>query len=457
VKRRVLVVDDDAAMCELVEAGLSKRGLAVQWTTSGEKALEVIETEEFDVIVADLKLAQMSGLTLCEWVAENRPDTPVIVITAFGSMDAAVSAMRVGAYDFINKPVQIETLGFAVARAVKHRDLGHEVSRLRQAHGERSDFADIIGESRPIRQLQDLLTRLEDSTATVLVSGESGAGKELVARCLHRRSDRREKPFVAINCAAMPPALLESELFGHVRGAFTDARQSRDGLFVQADGGTLFLDEIGEMPLEMQPKLLRALQESRVRPVGASKEIEFDTRIIAATNRDLESDVEEGRFREDLYYRVNVIQLHVPPLRSRGRDVLLLAQHFVEDAARRIGKPVTGLYEAAAQKLVDYDWPGNVRELHNCIERAVTLTKFDRIVVEDLPEKIRTYQSQRIVIGGDDPDELIPLDQLERRYIDRVLQAVGGNKSQAARILGLDRRTLYRKLERHERGTTDPS
>jgi len=450
VNRSLLVVDDDKEMCTLVEAGLSQGGYDVHGCTTGQQALDTLEQRDFDVIVADLKLTHMSGLALCEWVVANRPETPVIVITAFGTMDSAVAAMRVGAYDFINKPVQMDALKFAVDRAAKHRELGQEVVRLRRAVADSDTFAEMLGESRAMRRLQDLIRRIEDSTATVLITGESGTGKELVARSLHARSTRRDKPFVAINCAAMPPTLLESELFGHTRGAFTDAKQSRDGLFVQADGGTLFLDEIGEMPLEMQPKLLRALQEGRLRPVGGSKEVSFDTRIIAATNRDLESDIEEGRFREDLYYRINVIQLHVPALRSRGRDVLLLAQHFIQEAARRMEKPVEGLYEAAAQKLVDYDWPGNVRELQNCIERAVTLTRFDRIVAEDLPEKIRQHRGSQLVIHGGDPEELITLDQLEQRYIERVLQAAGGNKSQAARILGLDRRTLYRKLERHE-------
>ncbi|HWM87508.1 MAG TPA: sigma 54-interacting transcriptional regulator, partial [Kofleriaceae bacterium] len=266
---------------------------------------------------------------------------------------------------------------------------------------------------------------------------------------LHDRSQRRDGPFVAINCAAVPETLLESELFGHARGAFTDARTARAGLFAQAGGGTLFLDEIGELPLGLQPKLLRALQERRVRPLGGEGEISVDARLVAATNRDLESAVAERAFREDLYYRINVIHIELPPLRARSNDVLLLAQHFLERCASAAGKHIQGISPAAADRLVNYSWPGNVRELQNCIERAVALAQYDTVVVEDLPEKIRAYQHSHVVVAGQDPSELVSMEELERRYIHRVLEAVGGNKTLAARILGFDRTTLYRKLERY--------
>jgi two-component system response regulator HydG len=306
-----------------------------------------------------------------------------------------------------------------------------------------------------MKRLFDLIERAAASDATVLLSGESGTGKELVAQALHQRGRRREARFVAVNCAAMPEGLLESELFGHVRGAFTDARGARTGLFVQADGGTLFLDEIGELPLALQPKLLRALQERKVRPLGGETETPFDVRLIAATNRDLEAAVEEGRFRQDLYFRVNVIPIEVPALRLRGNDILLLAQHFVSEFAAQGDKHVTGLTSGAAEKLLAYTWPGNVRELRNSIERAVALTAFDRITVEDLPERVRSHRTSQIVIASDDPGELPPLEQVEQRYIQRVLDAAGGNKARAARILGLDRKTLYRKLERDESRVDD--
>ncbi len=297
--------------------------------------------------------------------------------------------------------------------------------------------------------LYDLIERVAASESTVLVTGESGTGKELVARALHGRSPRRRGPFVALNCAAMPEALLESELFGHARGAFTDAKSARLGLLAQADGGTLFLDEIGEMPIGVQPKLLRAVQERRFRPVGSDAETAFDARILAATNRDLEAAVEEKRFREDLYYRINVIRLDLPPLRSRGTDVLLLAQHFVVAHAARAGKDVTGIAPATAEKLLAYSWPGNVRELSNCVERAVALTRYAELTVDDLPPKVRDHRAANVVVATDDPAELVALEEVERRYILRVLEALGGNKTRAAQVLGLDRKTLYRKLDRY--------
>jgi two-component system response regulator HydG len=393
----------------------------------------------------------MGGIALCERVAANRPDIPVIVVTAFGSMDTAVAAIRAGAYDFVTKPVDLDVLALVIERAARHRELTEQVRILSEEVERSRGVAGLVGESPSVSTLVDTISRVADADASVLVTGESGTGKELVARLLHRQSQRRDAPFVPVNCAAIPDSLLESELFGHRAGAFTDARGDRKGLFVEANGGTLFLDEVGEIPLALQPKLLRALEERRVRPVGANDEIGFDVRVVAATNRDLESEMEEHRFREDLYYRLNVIQIEVPPLRSRGNDVLLLARHFIEDIAGRSGKRVTGISRAAAERLLEYSWPGNVRELRNAMERAVALTRFDEIAVEDLPEKVRSYRGSQVVVGGEDPTELISLEALERRYIEHVLRTVGDNKSLAARILGLDRKTLYRKLRRYAR------
>jgi len=309
-------------------------------------------------------------------------------------------------------------------------------------------FEDILGTSAAMLEMCELVARVADTETTVLVTGESGTGKELVAKALHARSGRRDGPFVAINCAAMPENLLESELFGHVKGAFTDARTSRPGLFVRATGGTILLDEIGEMPAGMQAKLLRALQERTVRPVGGDEELPFDARILAATNRDLETEVEEKRFREDLFYRINVVRVHVPPLRARGSDVLLLAQLFLERYAAQSRRAVAGLSSDAADRLLAYPWPGNVRELQNCIERAVALAQAERIGKDDLPEKIREHAAVRVDVASNDAGELLPMEEVERRYILKVLEAVGGNKTLAAQILGFDRRTLYRKLER---------
>jgi len=446
---RVLIVDDDRDMCVLLESQLKRRDINAAWRVSAPEALELLGIEDFDVLVTDLNLQGMSGLELCEKVVANRPDMPVIVITAFGSLESAIKAIRSGAYDFVNKPFELDELVLTINRAMQHKFLREEVKRLKEAVATTQRVDDLIGESLGMRKVYDLLDRVADTDATVLITGESGTGKELVARALHRRSMRSAGPFVAINCAAMPEALLESELFGHTKGAFTDAKSGRSGLLQQASSGTLFFDEIGEMPLGMQPKLLRSLQERTVRPVGGNEEVSFDARIVAATNRDLESEVESNKFREDLFYRINVVRIDVPPLRMRSNDVLLLAQHFLEKISSRSAKRVSGISSAAAEKLLSYEWPGNVRELQNCIERAVALTRYDTIVVEDLPEKIREYKSSSIVVATEDASQLLPMEEVERRYILRVLKTVGGNKTTAAKVLGFDRRTLYRKLERY--------
>ncbi|HET6585661.1 MAG TPA: sigma-54 dependent transcriptional regulator [Nannocystaceae bacterium] len=448
MSRRVLVVDDDAEMCAMVSRGLQSAGYATETCGSVAVALECLEVGDFDAILTDLRMPKASGLDLCRSVVANRPDIPVIVLTAFGSMETAIEAIRAGAYDFVTKPVELDSLRIAVRRAVEHRDLAKRVDRLEQALRETRAMDEMLGTSPAMRRVFDLVERVAPSDSTVLTTGESGTGKELVARALHRRSPRASGPFIAINCAAMPESLLESELFGHVKGAFTDAKGDREGLFQRAHGGTLFLDEIGELPLGLQPKLLRVLQERAIRQVGGREEIPFDARVIAATNRDLEAAVEDGRFREDLYYRINVIQIPVPPLRARGNDVLLLARHFMERNAKISGKSVRGFLPAAAERLLAYVWPGNVRELQNCIERAVTLCRYSEITVEDLPDKIRDSRPSRLVLDTDDLSQLVPMEEIERRYVLRVFEAVGQNKSLAAKTLGFNRKTLYRKLQR---------
>ncbi|HYO71823.1 MAG TPA: sigma-54 dependent transcriptional regulator [Archangium sp.] len=445
---RVLLIDDDPSMLELLQNRLTRRGFTLTTLSDPNAALPLLMEQPFDVVLTDLNMQGLSGTELCERVVANLPELPVVVVTAFGSMETAVAAIRAGAYDFITKPVDMEALALTLARAVQHHHLKGEVVRLKKVVTESQRLGGLLGSSPPMRKVYDLLTRVAGSDATVLINGESGTGKELVARALHEKSRRAPGPFVAVNCAAMPEALLESELFGHAKGAFTDAKAARSGLFVQAHGGTLFLDEVGEMPLGLQPKLLRALQERVMRPVGGDREVAFDVRLVAATNRDLEGMVEENRFREDLYYRLNVVQMELPPLRSRGGDILLLAQHFIEHFAARADKRVAGLNEAVAERLMSYSWPGNVRELRNCIERAVAVTGAERLTVEDLPEKIRAYRASHVVVASGDPSELTTLEEVERRYILRVMEEVKGNKSLAAQILGLDRKTLYRKLDR---------
>jgi DNA-binding NtrC family response regulator len=444
----VLVVDDDRGMCELLEERLRNRGYSVKTLTVPAEALDLVRTQDFDVVVTDVNMRGMNGLDLCRQLIESRPNLPVIIITAFGSLDTAILAIRAGAYDFIPKPFEIDQLVLAIERGVTLAGLKEEVRRLELAVAETQRLGDILGQSPQMRELYGLLSRIADSDAPVLITGESGTGKELVARALHAKGPRAKGPFVAVNCAAMPEPLLESELFGHTKGAFTDAKTAKTGLFAAAGGGTIFLDEIGELPLGLQPKLLRALQERTVRPIGGTAEIPFDARVIAATNRDLESMIEDNRFREDLYFRVNVLQVELPPLRARGGDILLLAQHFLERIATRARKNIVGISPEAAQKLSAYSWPGNVRELQNCMERAVALASFDRIAVGDLPDRIRAFQSTQLVLSNDDPSAILPLDEVERRYVTRVLEGVAGNKSAAARLLGIERKTLSRMLER---------
>ncbi len=446
-KTSVLVVDDDAGMRDMLAARLTTRGFRIVICGSGSEAIEVIQRDDVDVVVSDVNMKAMDGVELCKRVLEHRPQLPVILITAFGSMDLAIQAIRAGAYDFLPKPFEIDQLVLAIERGATLARLKDEVQRLRRAVAPLG-FGTLIGESPKMTELYGVLGKVSESVVPVLLTGESGTGKELVARAIHDAGPRKDGPFVALNCAAMPAQLLESELFGHEKGAFTDARTAKPGLFIAASGGTIFLDEIGELPLEMQPKLLRALQEHAVRPVGGTTEVAFDARVIAATNRNLETMIEERTFREDLYFRINVLQVDLPPLRSRGGDVLVLARHFLDRIAARAQKRIIGFSPEAAQKLMSYAWPGNVRELENCIERAVALASFEQLAVSDLPEKVRAFRASQLVLSSDDPTTLVTLEELEQRYVVRVLESVAGNKAAAARILGIERKTLYRMLER---------
>ncbi|HEY6038561.1 MAG TPA: sigma-54 dependent transcriptional regulator [Kofleriaceae bacterium] len=446
---KVFVIDDEKEMVELVQLGLKKRGFVVVPFSNGADALAGLTEHDVDVVVTDLNMKGMTGLELCQTLVADRPDLPVIVLTAFGSFETAVGAIRAGAYDFVTKPVEIEALAIAIRRAAERRRLSGEVKRLREVVASTRGRGSLVGASPAMQQTYTLIDQVSATDATVLITGESGTGKEVVAREIHERSRRKDAPFVAINGAAGPEALLESELFGHAKGAFTDAKQSRQGLFAQANGGTLFLDEIGEMAISMQPKVLRAIQERKIRPVGAESEVSVDVRLVTATNRDLEEMVEAKAFREDLYYRINVIHIPLPPLRARGGDVLLLAQHMLRQYAAIFDKKVMGLSPAAAERLVGYDWPGNVRELGNCLERAVALAHFEEIQVEDLPDKIRNRQAPRSTsITANELPELLTLEEVERRHTLRVLEACHSNRTDAAKILGLDRKTLYRKLLR---------
>ena len=448
---RALLLDDDVDLLRFLQAELSDRGYDVTLAKSGDCALAKAKTDgPFDVALLDVRMPGPSGLDVCRALSSACPDLPVVLMTGFGDMEAAISALRAGAHDFLTKPFETEALDVVLRRAAEQSAKQREVERLRDFVSDGEGFAGILGDSPEIRRLSDIVQRISGSDASVLVTGESGSGKELVARAIHSLSRRSRGPFVAINCAAMPDHLLESELFGHERGAFTGARAARVGLLRRAHGGTLFLDEIGDMSLSLQPKLLRALQEKLIRPVGSDHEVSFDVRVLAATHRNLQQAVRKGEFRADLFFRLNVISISVPPLRERGDDILLLAHRFLQEFARRDGKPLDGFAPGVASQLLRYDWPGNVRELRNTVEGAVTMARGQKVTLDDLPGLFLQHPgSTETVIAS--TGELLPLSEVERRHVLAILDAVGGNKSEAARILGVDRKTLQARLQRYGR------
>jgi DNA-binding NtrC family response regulator len=441
----VLVVDDDADMRELVHDMLKDRGHQVTTAGSGQEALKVLGEQDFAVVLTDLRMKGMQGLELLTEIRRGNADIGVILMTAFGSVETAVEAMKHGASDYLTKPVKKDELVRVVERVIRETSLRREVGRLRREIHKEYSFHQILGKSKPIQAVFDLIRRVADSPTNVLITGESGTGKELVAKAIHYNSDRKEGPFVPVNCAAIPEPLLESELFGHMRGAFTDAKMDKRGLFEEAQRGTLFLDEISELPLILQAKILRAIQEKEIRRVGANKPIAVDVRIIAATNLNLSEEVKAKRFRDDLYYRLNVIELKLPPLRERREDIPLLVDAFLKKCGASRGKEVKGVSESALAMLMDYAWPGNVRELENIVERAVTLTRGDKIVPEDLPSTVQGSRGDRRVLD-EAAERTLPLEAVEKEYILKILEKMGGNKYQAAHALGIDRKTLYRKL-----------
>jgi DNA-binding NtrC family response regulator len=445
----VLVVDDDREMCQLLSDLLGEEGFAVETVHDGPSAIERYRTKRFDLVITDLMMPRMRGTELIKQLKAVESDVLVILITAFGSIESAVEAMHEGAFHYVTKPFRTDEILLHVTRALEQRSLRRELARLRTEVAGRYQFKNIIGKSPKMRDLFETVAHIRDLAANVLIAGESGTGKELVARALHQSSARASGPFVALNCAAIPDTLLESELFGYMRGAFTDAKKDRHGLFQEASGGVLFLDEISEVPINLQAKLLRAIQEKEVRPLGANQVVKVDARLITASNRDLESMVQEGRFRQDLYYRLNVIRLELPPLRERQEDIPLLVEHFIEKFTREINRVVKGIEPDALAALMSYRWPGNVRELEHSIERAVLLGKEDRVVLKNLPPQIIERQDGAAPLLAA-LAKGYTLRDLEQEYIVKVLQKTGGNKTEAAKLLGVDRTTLYRKLEEYK-------
>jgi DNA-binding NtrC family response regulator len=442
---KILVVDDDLEMCGVLSEVLQEEGFSVIALSDSLEAAKALKREEFDTIVTDLKMKGLKGLDLLEEAKKRAPLTPVIIITAFGTIESAIQAMKMGAYDYITKPFQVDELLLTVKKALENRLLKKEVVRLKKEVETRYHFHQLIGKSSPMQRVYDLIERISDSSSNVFVTGESGTGKELVAKAIHYNGIRKEGPFIAVNCAAIPETLLESELFGYKKGAFTDAKTDKKGLVFEAYEGTLFLDEITEMPNMLQAKLLRVIEEREVRPLGDTHSYPIDVRFISTTNRDIQSVIEEGRFREDLYYRLKVIDIELPPLRERREDIPLLIQHFIEKFNATLKKKISGVSEGALKLLLNYSWPGNVRELENVIERAINLSQQEIILSEDLPKALGQKTDEKLFEKA--IREKLTLNQLEKEYIKRVLTEVEGNKSKAAERLGLDRKTLYRKLQ----------
>ena len=441
----LLVVDDDPVTIDLLKEVLSKEGYDVSKALSGEEAIAQGTDNFFDLIITDVRMGRKDGMEVLRFFKKNAPDTTVIIITAFGSIETAIEAIRDGAYDYISKPFKLDEIKFTVRRALEQRRLIQENKFYRQELLEKYQFKNVIGRTAQMFQVYKTIAKVADTTSTVLLCGERGTGKELIARSLHFNSQRNNRPFIPVDCASLVETLIESELFGHVRGAFTGASSAKKGLLEESDGGTLFLDEVGNLSLSMQSKLLRFLQEHEIKRVGGTETTKVDVRVIAATNQPLEPLVRSGKFREDLFDRLNVIMITLPPLRERKEDVPLLASHFLQKFSEENHKSISHISPEALEILLQYSWPGNVRELQHTIERAVIFSTQPIILPEDLPRKM-SQEAKGLEIPM--PEKTLSLKELEKRYVLKVLQETGGNKKKASEILGIDRATLYRILEK---------
>jgi two-component system response regulator AtoC len=442
----ILAVDDDSVACDLLREVLEQAGYQVSTATTGQVAIDLAREVPFDLAIIDIRMPDISGIEVLKALKRANAQMPVLMTTAYSSMNTAIEAIREGAYDYLSKPCKMEELTLTVERALEQSKLLRENQYFRQELREKYKFENIVGTTPAMLAVYKTVARLVDSKATVLIQGESGSGKELIARAIHFNGQRAERPFVAVECASLAEALLESELFGHVRGAFTGAVDTKKGLFEIADGGTIFLDEIAEISLGLQAKLLRVLQEYEIRRVGGTQPIQLDVRVIAATNKDVEALAKAGRFREDLFYRLNVVTLHLPPLRERLEDIPLLTNHFLRKYSEANHKLISHITPEAMALLGAYHWPGNVRELEHTIERGVTLTMNSALLPGDLPPRL---QQQMHVPRLDVPPALLTLEELEKQHIQAVLRATAGNKKRAAQILGINRRSLYRMAKRY--------
>jgi DNA-binding NtrC family response regulator len=442
----ILAVDDDAVACDLLREVLEQEGYQVNTATTGQEAIDLAREVPFDLAIIDIRIPDISGIEVLKALKRANVQMPVLMTTAYSSMNTAIEAIREGAYDYLSKPCKMEELTITVRRALEQYKLLRENQYFRQELREKYKFENIVGTTPAMLAVYKTVARLVDSKATVLIEGESGTGKELIARAIHFNGPRAEQPFVAVECASLAESLLESELFGHVRGAFTGAVETKKGLFEIADGGTIFLDEIAEISMGLQAKLLRVLQEHEIRRVGGTQPIQLDVRVIAATNKDVEALVKAERFREDLFYRLNVVTLHLPPLRKRQEDIPLLANHFLRKYSEVNHKLISHITPEAMELLCAYHWPGNVRELEHTIERAVTLTMNSALLPGDLPPRLQQQtDGPRLATSA----QLLTLEELEKQHIQAVLRATEGNKKRAAQILGINRRSLYRMAKRY--------
>jgi len=449
-KINILVVDDNDGHRTTLKTIIKSWGYQVEGVNDGTQAVKKVREGPFDLILMDIRMVVMSGIEALKQIKRYNPTIPVLIMTAYSSVESAVEALKSGAYDYLTKPLDFDALKIIMERALEHTSLKVENKALKEKLLSDFDFRNIIGKSKAMKELIDMVAMIAPSEATVLISGESGTGKELIAKAIHFNSSRWDKPLVTVNCAALTETLLESELFGHEKGAFTGADKKREGRFMQADKGTIFLDEIGEMSPMMQAKLLRVIQDREIQRVGSDGMIRVDVRIVAATNRNLEEDVLSGKFREDLYHRLNVVSLKVPPLRERLEDIPLLAQHFLDKYAAKNRKQIKGFTPLAMDMFLKYNWPGNVRELENAVERAVILLSGDYITEKELPLNIVESYSPENCWTGPRSSKIEPrsLKQLEKEAILVALEETGGNKSEAARKLGITRKTLYKKLQK---------
>jgi len=448
---RILVVDDDGVARELLADALKKEGYEVEAFSSGEEAIERGRRGQIDLVLTDLKMGTVDGLTVLREFKRFSPDTSIVLLTSFGSLEGAIEAIKQGAYDYLAKPFKKEEIKLVVQRSLDHSQLVRENTRYRDELKGREDWSPLVGSSPAMLEVYKLVARVSEGRSTVLLQGESGTGKELIARAIHANSPRREKPFIPVNCGALPDTLLESEMFGYEKGAFTGAVGTKAGLFEAANGGTLFLDEIGDLSPALQVKLLRVMQDQEVRRVGGTTSLKVDVRIIVATNRDLEQFVKEGKFRDDLFYRLNVVRITLPTLAERKEDIPMLAHHFLQKYAGGSARAVRGFLPDTMALLKQYRWPGNVRELENAIERAVSLSHGPLLTPDDLPAALRQFGSQfgdKTEVSDQHDEVCLTLEEVEKRHLIRVLKETKGNKVRAAKILGIDRRTLYRMAER---------